>query len=47
MQDEYSGDLGLQFLDSVATQKVVWRGKDNNLGGGSSTQSYPNESEDR
>jgi hypothetical protein len=34
LQSEYSGDLGLQFLESVATQKVVWRGTNNNLGGG-------------
>jgi len=34
LQSEYSGDTGLEYLESVSIQKVVWRGKDNQLGGG-------------
>jgi len=32
LQSEYSGDTGLEYLESVSIQKVVWRGKDNQLG---------------
>lgn len=32
LQSEYSGDLGLEFLEHVATSTVVWRGRNNRLG---------------
>ena len=34
LQSEFSGDLGLQFKESVATDRIVWGGKNNGLGGG-------------
>lgn len=38
LQSEFSGDTGLEYLESVTTQNVVWRGKNNNLGGGGGGQ---------
>lgn len=40
LQSEYSGDVGLEYLESVATAKVVWRGKNNPLGSGSSSPGF-------
>lgn len=34
LQSEYSGDEGFEYLESVSLQKVVWRGRDNRLGSG-------------
>lgn len=39
LQTEFSGDEGLEYLESVAIQKVVWRGRDNPLGSGGSSDS--------
>lgn len=36
LQSEYSGDLGCEYMESVAIQSVVWRGKSNGLGNGPS-----------
>lgn len=33
LQSEFSGDLGLEYKESVATDRVVWRGRENGLGG--------------
>jgi len=33
LQSEYSGDLGCEFLELTSTQTIVWRGKNNGLGG--------------
>lgn len=38
LQSEYSGDEGFEYLESVAIQKVVWRGRDNPLGSGGSSR---------
>ena len=41
LQSEYPGDLGLEFLEGVATQKVTWRGQDQTTGQGSGARSGP------
>lgn len=37
LQSEYSGDLGFEFLEYSSTAKVVWRGKENGMGGNQQT----------
>lgn len=32
LQSEFSGDLGFEFLESVAQTNVVWRGRQNRMG---------------
>lgn len=32
LQSEFSGDLGLEFKESVATDRIVWRGRNNPMG---------------
>ncbi len=34
LQSEFAGDLGLEFLESVATQKVIWGGQEASGGAG-------------
>ena len=44
LQTEYSGDLGLQYIDQVPDAKTVWRGNNNvrlGTGGGSNGGSVP------
>lgn len=47
LQAEFSGDLGLQYKESVATDRVVWRGKDNNLGGAGGNKGGGNDTRER
>jgi len=41
LQSEYSGDLGFEFLEFTAKANVIWRGKNNGLGGGSGSTGTP------
>lgn len=41
LQSEFSGDLGLEYKESVARGRVVWRGRENNLGGGRNNGNDP------
>lgn len=38
LQNEYAGDLGFEYLSRVIDSKVIWRGRNSNIGGRGSAQ---------